>query len=51
MAQGVDPTKVIQKLAIRMANEIIQSAANEVALEEAQAVIAKHETPTAQSEG
>lgn len=51
MAQGVDPTKVIQKLAVRMANEIIQSAANEVALEEAQAVIAQLEKPTAPSEG
>lgn len=51
MAQGVDPSKVIQKLAVRMANEIIQSAATEVALEEAQAAIAKHETPTAPNEG
>lgn len=37
MAQSVDPNKVIQKLAARIGNEILQSVINEVAVEDLEA--------------
>lgn len=43
MAQNVDPNKVIQKLVVRMANDILESVITEVALEDSNAVIANHE--------
>lgn len=35
MAQSVDPSKVIEKLAMRIAHEIVQNVISEVALEDA----------------
>lgn len=43
MAQSVDPQRVIQKLAMHIANEIVQNAIKEVALEDAEAVITEQE--------
>lgn len=43
MAQGVDPQRVIQKLAMQIANGVIQDAMNQVALEDANAIIAEQE--------
>lgn len=47
MAQSVDPTKVIQKLATRLASEIAQNVMNEVALEDMEAAAAASEQPLA----
>lgn len=43
MAQSVDPQRVIQKLAMQIANSVIQDAINQVALEDAQTTIAEQE--------
>lgn len=43
MAQSVDPQRVIQKLAMHIANDVIQNAINQVALEDAEALIAEQE--------
>lgn len=43
MAQSVDPQRVIQKLAMHIANDVIQNAINQVALEDAEARIAEQE--------
>lgn len=43
MAQSVDPQRVIQKLAMTIANSVIQDAMSQVALEDAEAVIAEQE--------
>ena len=51
MPQSVDPNRVIQKLALRIANDAVQAAMNEVALEDANAAISQQEMPTAQHEG
>lgn len=45
MAQSVDPTKVIQRLATRLSNEIVQSVMSEVALEDMEAAAAASEQP------
>ena len=45
MGQAVDPSKVIQKLSLRIAHEIVQGVMNEVALEEANAIIAVQKMP------
>lgn len=44
MAQQVDPTKVIEKLATRIAHEVVQNVMNEVALEDS---LARQETAAA----
>lgn len=39
MAQSVDPSRVIEKLAMRIARQVVETAMSEVALEEAQDTI------------
>lgn len=51
MAHRIDPNKVIEKLAMRIAHEVLQNTMNEVALEEASATINALETAAAEGSG
>lgn len=51
MPKEVDPNRVIQKLALRIANEAIQNAMKDVALEDANAEIDELQVPTGTHEG
>lgn len=42
MANNVDPNRVIQKLTVALSNTQVELAMTQVALEDANAVIAKH---------
>ena len=47
----VDPNRVIQKLALRIANEAVQNAMKDVALEDAEARTAELQTLLSANEG
>lgn len=51
MANNVDPNRVIQKLTIALSNTQIELAIAQVALEDANAVIAKHGMGESEPEG
>jgi len=46
MANNVDPNRVIQKLTIALSNTQVELAMTQVALEDANAVIAQHNSGT-----
>lgn len=47
----VDPSRVIQKLALRIANEVVQSAMKDVAMEDAEARAAELQEQLSTNEG
>lgn len=51
MANNIDPNRVIQKLTVALSNTQVELAMTQVALEDANAIIAKHSAPASPSDG